>query len=120
MKPIPVQMLRHAVTLHVQTAVDAYNDRLEEEVVTLRRVCLQRSSANAISKDNVTENQTATLFVDASLSTPRLDWLGLKARADNAGGLMLVEHDGRAYTVTAVTEYLDDHARLHHWEVALL
>lgn len=120
LKPIPSAMLRHEATLTVPRSVDIYQEAAPVDTYALSRVCIQRESKTIKTSDNTTVETAGTLFVDARLSRPKLDYLKLKAQADVAGGDMRVLYGDRAYTVTQVQEYLDDHARLHHWELTLV
>ena len=120
MKPIPLQMLRQTVRLVVPTEVGIHQSVEAQTDYTVRRVCLQRASSTARTKDNTTLTTTATLFVDARLTQPRLDWWKLKEQAEAAGAQMLVQHEGRDYTVVNVKPIMDDHASLHHYEVELV
>lgn len=120
MKPIPVQMLRQTVRLTVPVAVDAQQTVTDAECYYIHRVCLQTTNATLKTDSNTTTETRATLFVDARLSYPRLDWFRMKQQADAAGADMRINEDGRLYTVTNVRLLMDDHARLHHYEVELI
>ncbi len=120
LKPIPSAMLRHSAVLTVPRAVDTYQEASPLDTYALSRVCVQRESKTIKTIDNTTLETAGTLFVDARISSPKLDYLKLKAQADAAGGDMRFLYGDRAYTVTKVQEYLDDHAHLHHWELTLV
>ena len=90
MKPIPAQMLQHTVKVIVPRAVDTHQQAKSLDIYYVTRCCLQRASSTARAKDNSQLTSTATLFVDARLSIPRLDWLSLKAQADAAGGVIKI------------------------------
>lgn len=124
MRPIPPRMLRHTVTLRVPTGMDAYHV-VQYEDVLLNRVCLQRSlttnKRNANGAQNTEAAFSATLFVDARLSTPKgIDLDALKRRADAAGSDLHVLSGGSDYVVKSVEVYLDDRAQVHHYEAGLV
>lgn len=120
MRPIPAQMLKQTVTVKVPAEIDSRQATVSESEYTVTRCCLQRASATARTAKDATLTKTALLFVDAQLSRPQLDWMGLKAEADAAGGDIVILCDGVRYVATSVQEYMDNHARVHHWEVTLV
>lgn len=119
MRPIPPQMLRHNIELLVPDSVDAYQ-HAETHSIPIRRVCLQTDSKTSKTKDNTSVSLNAILFVDRQLSGPRLDWFDLKQEADKVGGDLVVIDNQHRYTVHDVQVILDDHARVHHYEVGLI
>lgn len=120
MRPIPAQMLKQTVTVKVPAEIDSRQATVTETEIEVTRCCLQRASTTARSNRDASLTKTALLFVDAQLSRPQLDWMGLKAEADAAGGDIVILCDGVRYVATSVQEYMDNHARVHHWEVALV
>ena len=120
MKPIPVQMLQHTVRLVVPDGVGVQQNVTSAHDYYIHRTCLQDENTTVKATDNTAVNTNALLFVDARLSYPRLDWWALKMDADSAGGDLVVHYGDRAYTVVTVKRLLDNYARLHHYEVAMI
>ena len=118
MRPIPTQMLIHVADILTPISVDEYH-KAQYSKTRVRRVCLQTASDTGKSATNTTVQRKATLFVDARLSTPRVDWFAEKAKADNVGGDMKVIWAGYQYTVADIQVLLDDHGHVHHYEMGL-
>ena len=119
LKPIPPQILKSTATVRVCTGVDRYQNQTYAEH-TVRRVHLQPTNEIRKTKDNTDCTLRSLLFVDARISTPRLDWDGLLETAHINKGDMRVTVRGTEYTVLTVDGLRDDTDRLHHWEVGLV
>lgn len=120
LKPIPIQMLRHKATVIIPTEIDANQAVTGTEEITLKRCMIQRSDRTKISKDNTEVTLPATLYVDARLTYPRIDWEMKKQFADAVNASIKVLFGGKRYTLYSVEEYLDDNARVHHYELGLI
>ena len=119
LRPLPRRILQSTATVEVCRAVDRYHNQVYD-TYTVKNVHLQPT--NEIRKgltdtDFVLEG---ILFVDARISEPKLDWLGLLEAANDAGGDMKVTVRGHSYTVKTAEALRDDTDRLHHWEVGLV
>lgn len=119
LKPIPIQMLRHKATVIVPTAIDSNQAITGTEQIMLKRCLIQRSDRTKVSKDNTEITLPATLYVDARLTNPHIDWEMKKQFADAVNASIKVLFGGKRYTVFSVEAYLDDNARVHHYEVGL-
>lgn len=118
--PIPASILRHTVTLKVCTGIDEYSTPTYGKTQTLERVCMQSAYITRRSKDNTEVVFRAICFVDARLSRPQgVDIDALNAESHAGGSDMLLEYDGRAYTVISVEGVCDDTGKLHHYELGL-
>jgi hypothetical protein len=119
LSPIPSRILQHTITLHVTTAVDAWQNPTVKDY-EVKHVCVQPTHETRMNRDNTEVALRSLLFVDAHRSTPRLDWEALQEESLAAGSAMTLTYNGRHYTVMAVDALIDDTGRLHHYEVALL
>ena len=72
------------------------------------------------TQDNTDITLRSILFVDARISTPKLDWCSLFRDAHEREGDMRVIVRGEEYTVIGIDELRDDTDNLHHWEVSLV
>ena len=61
----------------------------------------------------------AILFVDARLSSPKLDWIAMQDASLSCGYGLTISHDGRVYSVVDIDAVPDDTGKLHHYEVGL-
>ena len=118
LKPIPARILQSTATVSVCTGVDRYQHQTTTEY-TLTRVHLQPTDEIRKGKDNTQNQLRSVLFVDARISKPSLDWLGLLESAHNAEGDITVTIRGITYTVLSVDELRDDQDIIHHWEIGL-
>lgn len=119
LRPIPSKILTHTVTLRVASSVDKYQDATYTEQA-VKRVCMQPTNDTRFAKDNTEHQLNSVLFVDARLSTPKLDWQALQDESQAAGTEMQVIYQGRTYTVVNIDALIDDTGRLHHYEVGLV
>lgn len=120
LKPIPIQMLRHKATIIIPTAIDSNQSVTETQEIVLRRCMIQRSDRTKVSKENTEVSLPATLYVDARLTYPRLDWEIKKQFVDTVNASIKVLFGGKRYTVYSVEAYLDDNAHVHHYEIGLM
>lgn len=120
LSPIPAQMLRHTVSASIPAGTDADNRVTSSDEYTVTRCCVQRANQTVKTRENTSVTLTAVLFIDRRLTLPRLDWEKLKQNADRAGGEIRITHMGREYTVLSVGAFLDDIARVHHYELGLV
>lgn len=116
LSPIPARILRSTATVTVCTGVDMYQNQTFD-TYTVNRVHLQPSSDIRKDRTNTEQQLRATLFVDAKLSTPHLDWGELLRAAHAAGGDMRVTVRGVEYTVLIVDELREASDQLHHYEM---
>ena len=112
-------MLRHKAKVIVPTQINSSQSVTGTEEITLERCLIQRSDRIKVSKENTEVTLPATLYVDAHITRPHIDWEMKKHFADTVNAPIKVLFGGKRYTVFSVEEYLDDHARVHHYEVGL-
>ena len=119
LKPIPLKILSQKITLKVCTGVDEWQD---PTFITydLTRVHVQPTHDTRMTRDNTEVALNSLLFVDARLSTPRLDFEALQNTSLEQGGPMHVSFNGREYAVMTIDAVPDDTGRLHHYEVGLV
>ena len=119
LKPIPLKILSHKITLKVVSTVDQWQapSFISYEV---SRVHVQPTNDTRMTRDNTEVSLTSLLFVDARLSTPKLDWQALQDTSLAQGGPMHVTYDGREYVVLTIDALPDDTGALHHYEVGLV
>lgn len=118
LKPIPSKILKSAATVKVCSGVDRYQNQTYTEY-SVKRVHLQPTNEIRKTQDNTEINLRSILFVDARISTPKLDWCALLQTAhENLGDVRVIVR-GVEYTVISVDELRDDTDTLHHWEVLL-
>ena len=119
LKPIPGKILKTTATVKACSGVDRYQNQTYTEY-TVKRVHLQPTNDIRKTPDNTDETLRSILFVDARISTPRLDWCALLQTAhENKGDLRVIVR-GDMYTVVGVDALRDDTDNLHHWEVSLI
>lgn len=118
LKPIPSKILKSAATVKVCSGVDRYQNQTYTEY-SVKRVHLQPTNEIRKTQDNTDISLRSVLFVDARISTPKLDWCALlKTAHENLGDVRVIVR-GVEYTVISVDELRDDTDTLHHWEVSL-
>ena len=118
LKPIPSKILKSAATVKVCSGVDRYQNQTYTEY-NVKRVHLQPTNEIRKTQDNTDISLRSILFVDARISTPKLDWCALLQTAhENLGDVRVIVR-GVEYTVISVDELRDDTDTLHHWEVSL-
>lgn len=117
--PIPARILKSAATVKVCNGVDRYQNQTYTEY-TVKRVHLQPTNEIRKTQDNTDITLRSILFVDARISTPKLDWCSLFRDAHEREGDMRVIVRGEEYTVIGIDELRDDTDNLHHWEVSLV
>ena len=118
LRPIPARILRSTATVRVCAGTDVYQNQTYDEY-TVRRVHIQPTERIVKTSTNTDQQLSATLFVDARLSKPALDWHALLQHAHDLGGDLRVIIRGVTYTVAAVDGLRDDTDRLHHWEIGM-
>ncbi len=118
LRPIPARILRSTATVRVCTGTDAYQNQTYDEY-TVRRVHIQPTERIVKTSANTDQQLSATLFVDARISAPSLDWRALLQHAHDLGGDMRVTIRGVTYTVASADGLRDDTDRLHHWEIGM-
>lgn len=116
---IPAQMLKDSVTVFVPSGVDAWG-KPTQETYTQTRVHLQDVSTFQRSTADMQAEYRATLFVDARLSRPFLDWGSLQATAEAAGYQITLRVGAAVYTAKHVDSVHDDMGGLHHYEVGCI
>lgn len=119
LRPIPARILRSTVTVKVCSSLDRYQKQTYTDY-TVSRVHVQPTNEIRKTQDNTDCVLRSIMFVDARISSPSLDWLGLLKEAHDLGGDIRVICDGEEFTVVGVDKLKDDTDRLHHWEVALV
>ena len=118
LRPIPSKILRSTATVTVCSGTDLYQNQTYT-TYTVKRVHLQPEEKIIKSRTNTDQQLTGTLFVDARISSPSLDWRALLETAHDYGGDMRVTIRGITYTVATADGLRDDTDRLHHWEIGL-
>ena len=118
LKPIPAKILKSAATVKVCNGVDRYQNQTYTEYA-VKRVHLQPTNDIRKTQDNTEINLRSILFVDARISTPKLDWCALLQTAQALPGDVRVVVRGVEYTVIDVDELRDDTDTIHHWEISL-
>lgn len=119
LRPIPSRILRSTATVTVCNGTDVYQNQTYT-TYTVKRVHLQPEERIVKSRTNTDQQLTGTLFVDARISSPALDWRALLESAHNVGGDMRVTVRGVTYTVATADGLRDDTDQLHHWEIGLI
>ena len=123
--PIPSRILRDTVIIQVPTGIDRYQAPQYAEY-TVYRVHLQADDVTRKTAGNTEVTLKGTLYVDARLSYPALDWDTLQETAHKAGSQVTVEVINRrgkssgSYTVAVVDGLPDDEDNLHHWEIGVV
>lgn len=118
LKPMPSKILKSTATVRVCNGVDRYQNQTYTDY-TVKRVHLQPTNDIRKTQDNTEINLRSILFVDARISTPKLDWCALLQTAhENLGDVRVIVR-GVEYTVIAVDELRDDTDNLHHWEIQM-
>lgn len=118
LRPIPSRILRSTATVTVCNGVDVYQNQTYT-TYTIKRVHLQPEEKIIKSRTNTDQQLTGTLYVDARISSPAIDWRALLEAAHDYGGDMRVTVRGITYTVATADGLRDDTDRLHHWEIGL-
>ena len=118
-RPIPPRILRSTATVTVCSGVDLYQNQTYT-TYTVKRVHLQPEERIVKSTTNTDQQLTGTLYVDARISSPALNWRELLQTAHDHGGDMRVTVRGVTYTVATVDELRDDTDQLHHWEIGVV
>lgn len=90
LSPIPQSLLVDIATLKVCTGVDAWQSPTWEEY-TVNNVHLQNTNEVKKTKDNTEVVLRSILFVDATRSTPQLDFDGLATSSQATGKPMRCE-----------------------------
>ena len=116
---IPPRILTHNCTLEVCTGHDAYRMPVWQSH-SVTRVHFQPGAFTRKTRENTEVALQGILFVDARLSSPKLDWFALSRQSEEAGESLRVTVNGNVYTVLSVDALPDDTGRLHHFEVSLV
>lgn len=119
LKPIPSKILKTTATVKVCSGVDRYQNQTYTDY-TVSKVHLQPTNEVRKTVDNTDCVLRSILFVDARISTPRLEWDTLLHQVHNMGGDIKVIVRNEEYTVMGVDALRDDTDELHHWEIALV
>ncbi len=119
LRPIPARILTNKIKLKVVSTVDQWQapSFVEYDVA---RVHIQPTHDTRFTRDNTEIALTSVLFVDARLSSPRLDWVSLQNTSLAQGGPMHVHYNGEEYAVVSIDAVPDDTGKLHHYEVGLV
>lgn len=118
LRPIPARILRSTATVQVCNGADTYQNQTFT-TYTVRRVHIQPTDEIIKTIANTDHRLRATLYVDARISAPKLDWVALLEGAHSLSGDVRVTAHGITYTVASVDTLYDDTDRLHHWEIGL-
>lgn len=126
LRPIPQVLLTDRVVLKVCTGVDAWQKPSWQEY-EVRRVHLQNTNEVRKSTTNTEVLLRSLLFIDTTLSVPRLDYDELAAQSLKAGKPMRCEVFNASgqkcgeYEVLTVDPVPDVPAtRIHHTELGLV
>ena len=119
LRPIPSRILRSTALVDVCNGTDVYQNQTYT-TYTVKRVHLQPEERIVKSRTNTDQQLTGTLYVDARISSPSIDWRALLESAHNVGGDMRVTVRGVTYTVATADGLRDDTDQLHHWEIGLI
>ena len=117
--PIPRQLLTQTAVVAACTGSDKWKEQTIVSYI-VQHVHLQDSNSVRKTATNTEVVLRAILFVDARRSIPVLDWCVMLRTAQAAGGDVKVTVDDVTYTVETVDALLDDHGRLHHYEVGMI
>lgn len=126
---IPPSILKDTLILYVPTVFDRYQEP-QNVIYTVNHVHIQADNKTVnINTQSGGMNTEVTLkgmiFVDARLSSPKLDFEALQEQAQAAGGVCTCHVKNRAgklsrlFTVQTVDGLPDDDDNLHHWELGV-
>lgn len=121
---IPKRILHDTARFFVPQSIDGYQEATGREIV-VRSVHMQSDNRTVKTTNNTEVTLRGTLFVDARLSSPALDYWALQEQAHAAGTQMTVtvtNRQGRQtgpYTVQTIDRLPDDEGNTHHWELGL-
>ena len=119
LRPIPRQILSQSATVYVPSGVDEYQNPTADTETVVNNVHLQTSTTMTTGGTTATAGNPAILFVDANISTPRIDWAGIVRSSQELGKTVPVVVDGITYQMHAVDVIPDNIGRVHHWECLL-
>lgn len=117
--PIPRQILTDSMTLFVPTGIDVYQNPTGV-THTVANVHLQNTNEMRRTATNSEVVLRSILFVDARLSTPKLDYIALADAAQGVGAQMTVTVNTVSFTVKTADAVPDDTGKTHHWELGLV
>ena len=117
--PIPRQILTDSMTLFVPTGLDVYQNPTGT-TYAVANVHLQNTNEIRRTATNSEVVLRSILFVDARLSSPRLDYIALADAAQGVGAQMTVTVNTVSFTVKTVDAVPDDTGKTHHWELGLV
>lgn len=119
LRPIPAKILTHNAVLKQCTGMDAWQKATYQDIV-LSHVCIQPEHRTQLAKDNTEVVLQAVMFADARLSQPQgIDLAALQDASEANGSPLMVEYNGRKYTVVSIDVLCDDRGKYHHAEVGL-
>lgn len=126
LRPIPQSLLGDMMTLMVCTGMDAWQNPVWQEY-QVKHVHLQNTNEVRKSKENTEVVLRSTLFIDAKISRPALDYDSLAEQSQKAGKPLRCEvfnSQGQKYgeyevlTVDPVSDY--PATQVHHIELGLV
>ena len=107
------------MVLHIPTSCDAdYNVQYQNVVVN--RVHLQDDYAILKQANNTEIQRRGILFIDSRLSSPKLDYVALEAKANQIGANLRCTIDSHNYEILNIDAVPDDHGQTHHYEVSVV
>ena len=119
LKPIPRQILSDTMVLHIPKGIDTdYNTQYDNLVV--ERVHLQDDHSILKQTDNTEVQTRGILFIDAHLSSPRLDYIDIQEKAHKTGAGIRLTVRNRDYEVLTIDAVPDDYGQVHHYEVTVV
>ena len=125
LSPIPRSILRDTLTLYVPTAFDRYQ-KPTNTTYTVKNVHIQMDNTTHKRADNTEVTLKGIIFVDARLSSPKLDYEALQESVQALGGTMTCTVTDRrggttgSYTIETIDGLPDDEDNLHHWELGVV
>ena len=125
---IPASILKDTLILSVPQSFNVYMAPTPQ-VYTVNRVHLQNDNKTTnintgTSGMNSQVTLVGTIFIDARLSYPRLDYEALQEQAQASGGVMTCRIRSRGvlsreFVVNVIDGLPDDEGNLHHWELGV-
>lgn len=118
---LQTRMLTDSIILEIPASVTIWQDAVKGNAIALSKVHVQRQSGFRTTSNNAEVQPHATIWYDCKISTPhRLDFMALKAAAEDVGAPLFVTYGGVKYTVASVVEFKDGIGKLHHYEIEVI
>ena len=119
LKPIPARILTHSAILLECKSVDEWQ-KPEFEEIPLLNICVQPVHHTTMPRDNTEVALTSVAFIDARLSSPLgFDFQEAQDISEANGTPLMLDYNGRRYTVMTVDALVDDSGAYHHTELGL-